>query len=149
MGRLLRDRTEHVWSFPSPTMPSCADTETEICCLCFSLATSPLSFFPPPSPPAISGPLFPFPLSPFFYLHLSIPYFSMTPPLPCSPPVALPFLGCCWPGFRDLGLMEACGYPHRPSCKLGLRHHYTFILPPSRFSLGQLPTLVGVGMEIR
>ena len=29
MGGLLRDRVEHVWAFPSATMPSWAETETE------------------------------------------------------------------------------------------------------------------------
>ena len=30
LGRLLRDGTEHAWAFPSATMPSSAETETEI-----------------------------------------------------------------------------------------------------------------------
>ena len=29
LGRLLRDRAERAWAFPSTTMPSCAETETE------------------------------------------------------------------------------------------------------------------------
>ena len=29
LGKMLRDRAERVWAFPSATMPSCAETKTE------------------------------------------------------------------------------------------------------------------------